>query len=288
MRSFVVFLFAGVLALCGMARGAAAEPDFYFIQLSDPQFGMWSLNKDTVREEETFRKAAEKINRLNPAFVLITGDLVNAAGDPEQIAAFQRSVRLLRPDIPVRLLPGNHDIWGPKLDKGIEAYEKLFGPDHYAFSHGGVRFIVLNSNIVAYAGANPERDQRQRWWFQAQLEAARAARVRHIVVCTHHPWFLEKPDEPDQYFNVPLAQRRWYLDRMRENGVTLALAGHLHKNSTGEDGPLKMITTSAVGQPLGKDPSGFRIIRFRGRDVETPYYGLDDAPARVDGTRGYE
>ena len=272
-------LFALLLAFSsGPCRGAEG---FFFVQMADPQFGMFSGNKDTVQEEANFRKAAEKINRLRPAFVLISGDLVNTANDPEQIRAFQRSVALIDAGIPVHLVAGNHDMWGKPLDKGIEDYGRNFGRDHYAFSHGGTRFIVLNSNVVVNARDNPERDQAQRWWFTAQLEAARAARADHIVVCTHHPWFLESPDEKDQYFNIPLAQRGWYLDRMRESGVELALAGHLHREASGTDGRLQMITTGPIGQPLGKDPSGLRIVRIAKDSIGSHYYGLEDIPDRV-------
>ncbi len=277
-------LFALPLALSSIACLAAVRQDsrpFFFVQMADPQFGMFSGNKDTVQEEANFRAAAEKINRLRPAFVLISGDLVNTANDPEQIRAFQRSVALIDAAIPVHLVAGNHDMWGKPLDKGIEDYGRHFGRDHYAFTHGGTRFIVLNSNVVVNARDNPERDQAQRWWFAAQLKAARAARADHIVVCTHHPWFLETPDEKDQYFNVPSAQRAWYLDRMRESGVELALAGHLHRESSGTDGRLRMITTGPIGQPLGKDPSGLRIVRVTKDSIESRYHGLDDIPDRV-------
>lgn len=274
-------LFTLIIAAIALAPapGRAAE-GFLFVQMTDTQFGMISGNKDTVQEEVNFRKAAEGINRLRPAFVIITGDLVNTPHDPEQIRAFQRSVALIDASIPVRVLPGNHDMWGGRLDKGIADYGAVFGRDHYAFTHGGTRFIALNSNVIAHAGENPERDQAQRWWFVSQLEAARAARADHIIVITHHPWFLEAPDEEDQYFNIPKAQRAWYLDRMRENGVELALAGHYHREASGADGPLRMITTGPVGQPLGKDPSGIRIVRVTPTAIESRYHALDAIPER--------
>jgi len=276
------FAALAILWAVGAAVAApTARPDsgFTFIQMADPQFGMWSGNKDTVREEESFRKAVDHINRLRPAFVVISGDLINTAFDPEQTRVFWREARRIRPDIPLRLLPGNHDIWGADMAKGIATYTANFGPDRYAFSHGGSRFIVLNSNLVAGAESHPRLEREQRWWFRSQLEAARAARVRHVFVLTHHPWFLERPDEPDQYFNIPRARRTAYLDLMREYGVTMALAGHLHREAFGTDGALRMITTGPVGQPLGNDPSGFRIVRVTPDRVEEKYYGLEEVPS---------
>ncbi len=41
--------------------------------------------------------------------------------------------------------------------------------------------------------------------------------------------------------------------------VRAVFAGHYHRNSYGTLGKMEMITTSAVGRPLGVDPSGFRV-----------------------------
>lgn len=57
----------------GFAGTLAAQTS---IQMSDPQFGMYS--KDTNFEHETvnFEFAIATANRLKPAFVVITGDLI--------------------------------------------------------------------------------------------------------------------------------------------------------------------------------------------------------------------
>ena len=39
-----------------------------------------------------------------------------------------------------------------------------------------------------------------------------------------------------------------------------------------------MVTTSAVGYPLGDDPSGFRIVKVSQDKVEHQYCGLDHMP----------
>src|SRR5205085_3166055 len=89
--------------------GRGAEP-FFFIQLSDPQFGMFSNNKDFAQETANFEFAVATINRLKPAFVVITGDLVNKAGDSEQIAEFHRIAAKIDQKIRVYNMPGNHDL----------------------------------------------------------------------------------------------------------------------------------------------------------------------------------
>jgi len=65
---------AVAILLLASNRVSAAEP-FFFIQLSDPQFGMFTTNKEFAQF------AVATVNRLRPAFVVITGDLVNQPGD---------------------------------------------------------------------------------------------------------------------------------------------------------------------------------------------------------------
>src|SRR5262245_49691371 len=79
---------------------SAAEP-FFFIQLTDPQFGMCTTNRDFAQETANFEFAVATVNRLRPAFVVITGDLVNKAGDAAQISEFQRIAGKVDHSIPV-------------------------------------------------------------------------------------------------------------------------------------------------------------------------------------------
>jgi predicted phosphodiesterase len=101
------------------------------------------------------------------------------------------------------------------------------------------------------------------------------------MVFQHHPWFLTSADEPDQYFNLPLAKRREFLDLFARGGVSHVFAGHYHRNAFGKDAGLEMVTTGPVGKPLGADSSGFRIVIVDGSRVTHRYYALDSLPRRV-------
>lgn len=48
-----------------------------FIQMSDPQFGMFTKNASFEHETVKLEFAIANANRLKPAFVVITGDLIN-------------------------------------------------------------------------------------------------------------------------------------------------------------------------------------------------------------------
>ncbi len=85
---FLALGFAVALAL-GLAVASASQPaafhPFFFIQLTDPQFGMFTGNAGFEQETANFEFAVATANRLKPAFVVVTGDLVNKTGDEAQI-----------------------------------------------------------------------------------------------------------------------------------------------------------------------------------------------------------
>jgi len=163
----------------------------------------------------------------------------------------------------------------------LAAYRREFGDDRFTFWVGGVCCLVLNTNLYWDPRGAPKEQARQEAWFARELTAAREAGAKQILVFQHHPWFLTKPDEPDDYFTIPRARREPALALMRAAGVRAIFAGHYHRDAYGRDGNLEMITTSAVGMPLGNDPSGFRIVKVYEDRIEHTYYGLDEVPKAV-------
>jgi len=75
------FLALAVLLVCGAARASGPE---FFVNMADPQMGMYAGNQNTLQEQANLTFVVASINRLKPAFVVVCGDLVNRAGDAEQ------------------------------------------------------------------------------------------------------------------------------------------------------------------------------------------------------------
>ena len=269
------------IAISLVPRVAAAEP-FFFIQMSDPQMGMFSDNRDFVQDAANFEFAVAAVNRLKPAFLIITGDLVNRSGDAVQIAEYRRILAKVDPAIPVYSLPGNHDVGNMPTPATIDAYTKVLGPDHYTFRHQGLVGIVLDSSVIHTPQQATQQLIEQDRWLRAELEHAKAAGAAHIVIFQHHPWFLEKPDEADQYFNLPLARRTPHLALFHEFGVRYTFSGHYHRNAEGRDGDITAITTGPVGKPLGETKSGFRVAIGRDGAIEHTYYDLGSLPTKVE------
>ncbi len=266
-----------------LASGLAAQQDtsFFFVQVSDPQFGFQTSDKSFEQESVTFEFVIASLNRLRPAFVIASGDLVNKPGDPAQTAEYLRIAAKLDRSIPLYNVAGNHDVGNEPTPETLAAYRQKFGRDYYSFRHGELFGIVLNSSLIQAPGKAQTEAAEQQAWLREELDRARASGARHVVVFQHHPWFLEKPDEPDQYFNLPLERRGAYLELLKDAGVSHVFAGHVHRNSQGRDGALEMVTTGPVGRPLGDDPSGIRVVIVRPEGLEHRYYGLGSIPNQI-------
>lgn len=278
----VVWVFGMVAMVLASGRLAGAAEAFFFIQLSDPQFGMFTGNKDFAQETANFEFAVATVNRLRPKFVVITGDLVNKPGDAAQIEEFKRIAAKVDSTIPVYNVAGNHDLENVPTTKSVSAYTNLFGPDHYTFRYGGLIGLVLNSIVIHSPQQSTNEYATQEQWLRVELERARADGAQHIVIFQHHPWFLKTADEPDQYFNIPTERRAPHLALFHEFGVKYLFSGHYHRNALARDGDLEAVTTGPVGQPQGGDKSGLRVVIVRDGALEHRYYHFGEMPTQID------
>jgi 3',5'-cyclic AMP phosphodiesterase CpdA len=279
MLARTAWILAIALGLWSPALTAAEEAKpFFFLQLTDPQFGMCADNADFQQETANFEFAIATANRLRPAFVIVTGDLVNKAGDKAQIDEYLRICGKLDRGIRLYHVPGNHDLGTDAASAA--AYESHFGPDHYSFRQGSLAGIVLNSNLIA--SPQGERTERQEAWLKGELEKAVKENVRHVVVFQHHPLFLKAADEPKDYFNVPQPQRGRLLALFQQHRVGQVFAGHYHSNQVAKAGTLEMITTGPIGKPMRGDSSGMRAVIVRESGIEHRYYPMGDIPNRIE------
>ena len=265
---WAILALAAAAPLCGQT----------FIQMSDPQFGMYAKDADFVHETANFEFAVAAANRVKPAFIVVTGDLVNKPGDAAQIAEFQRIAKKLDPKIKLYPAPGNHDVGNEPTAASLAVYRKAFGADYYSFREGAIYGIVLNSNLERGAKNVPEEAARMEAWFRAELAKAKASGAQHILVFQHISFFLKEAGEADQYFNIPPDVRQRYLKLMHENGVREVFAGHYHRNELGRDGDLEMVTTGPVGMPLGGARSGIRLVTVDEKGLTHRYCDFGDLP----------
>ncbi len=101
---------------------------------------------------------------------------------------------------------------------------------------------------------------------------------KNIIGFVHQPLFLDSPDGLEGYFVIPKTRRPVLLDILKSSNLSAVFAGHLHRNILGSDGAVQMVTSGAVGYPLGDDPSGLRVVKVLEGGIEHRYFGFDDVP----------
>src|SRR5579871_4414656 len=161
-----------------------------FIQMSDPQFGMYTKDADFAHETANFEFAIATANRLKPAFVVVTGDLTNKSTDSAQAAEYKRISAKLDPAIKLYSVPGNHDVGNEPTKESLATYREKFGPDYYTFRAGSIAGFVLNSNLEKGAEKVPEEAAKMEAWLKTELAGARAEGVKHLIVFQHISFFL--------------------------------------------------------------------------------------------------
>ena len=134
------------------------EP-FHFIQLADPQFGMYAALSGKTAEEiaqyrarglnvvpspkiegfdtesRLFREAVTEANRLRPDFVVTCGDIVQIWDRTELSDEALRIAAELDDGIPMHWVPGNHDLGVYSEEPGLSFAKNHVRPTPETLAH---------------------------------------------------------------------------------------------------------------------------------------------------------
>jgi len=226
----------------------ARQTQFTFIHASDTH-----LAPAVLPRAQRFRALADS---LNPAFVIITGDLVKDAlrvGEAEATSyydLFTREAALFKSA--VWTVPGNHENFGIERSKsnvsathplyGRKMYHHYQGPDYYSFNFGGVHFVGLNSVDIDDQWYYGHVDSLQLAWLQRDL--AMVPPAMPVVTFNHIPFFssfeglngyTDEPPAPTLItvngktaFRHTVSNAAAVLAVLRTHRHVLALGGHIH------------------------------------------------------------
>lgn len=276
MRKKIISVVCFLLAVFVSHGIAADSAPFFFLQLSDPQFGFMDNNKSISAETEAMNKAVTVINQLKPPFVVITGDFVNNSKSKEQIAAYKSMIAQIDSSVKVYMIPGNHDI-GKVSRASIDNYKKNYGETHFSFRYGDCAFIGIDSNIIKEE--DKEREEVQFKWLEQELQKTKDARFKFVF--THCSVFLKRMDEPVNYSNFSLPMREKYVRLFQKYGVNAIFAGHLHNNAYGKVGNMEMITIGPVGKVLGTGYQGMNLVKVYPDRFISEFIALNQFPKEV-------
>jgi hypothetical protein len=154
---------------------------------NDPDEFQFAIVSDRTGSHRplVFSRAIERLNLLQPEFVLSVGDLIEGGNrkTDERIEAewqeFDGYVKRLQ--MPFFYVPGNHDVGGKNTDA---LWQKRFGRRHYHFVYRNVLFLCLNTDDPPGSGLGNLAEEQVSW---ATKTVADNAEVRWTIVIVHKP-----------------------------------------------------------------------------------------------------
>jgi len=233
--------------------------NYEFICMGDAQIGMG----DQKKEEEFSKLAVEFINKRKDRikFVVVCGDHTHnledmwSKGDLEggkkkriqELAAFKGIYSKLDETIPLVCVCGNHDVGNKPTENTTQLYKDEFGDDYLSFWCGGVKFMVLNSQIVQGLSPSDELSIAHEKWADEEFERKHENEPVHSIVMCHIPPFCWHPEEKNTNFNWPKQKREMWLEKMVKANVKKVYSAHYHRRAGGKYKDLEVVVTGALG-----------------------------------------
>lgn len=240
------------------------------MQLADTQIGMReSFSGQPAgwdEEKRLFRKAVDEINRLQPTFAIVCGDMVDQAPDGKQLDKRPKQINDFkevwsRCQVPLVCVCGNHDVGNRPTPTSVAQYQRDFGNDHFVFWVHNTKCLVLNSQYWKDDTDVKQLREVQDKWLEMELSKADTLQAQHVLAFVHIPPFIRKAEEPNGYFNLDKSVRQWLLSLLASHGVRTVFCGHYHRNAGGwypseEKRKLEVVVTGACGVNVGSNANG--------------------------------
>ena len=155
---------------------------------------LWGGNRPGV-----FEDAVDKLNLLQPQFVISVGDLIDgkthdATLIDQQWRDFTGKVNSL--SMPFFYVPGNHDIGNADMEK---EWKKRFGQPYYYFVYKNVLFLCVNTEDGGVSGVKDEQIK----YFQKVI--AENINVRWTFIFMHRPVWQGKDQKEEGYEKIESA-----------------------------------------------------------------------------------
>lgn len=182
---------------------------------------------------EDIKTLQGEMGGLAPKFVLHLGDLTHPVPAMPAYATAVKDFKniVAELEIPLYLLPGNHDVgdkpvdWAPAgvvCNKYLADWDHHFGRQFQAFHRQGVKFILINAQLIN-SGLEIEKIQRE-WLERTLLNSVN----ERIMLFSHYPPYLSTPDEHENYDNLAEPGRSWLLELTKKHAIEALFSGHVH------------------------------------------------------------
>jgi len=213
-------------------------------------------------------KIAENIAKDSPDFVVNVGDAATDGRLYSQWSGYFNSMGSLFAKVPSYHVLGNHEAGGGN-EANLSWFYRYFShpgfTDHYAFTHGNCRFIVLNNYDSIYEGSH------QRDWLLREFRSTQYREAEFRVAFFHEPgycvgWGLQSYDgNPDV--------RTILIPMFQENGLDVMFNGHCHDYERARIGALYLVITGGGGG--GHDSKVYDVDCFESYSSEFHHVRVD-------------
>jgi len=173
-----------------------------------------------------FEQGIEKINLLQPEFVISVGDFIRGYSDDsvevkKEWDEFDEFVSKLK--MPFFYVPGNHDITNKMME---DIWKERYGATYYYFVYRDVLFLCLNSEEALKAHEGTVFTENQINFIKKTL--AEHKDVRWTLLFLHKPaWMIEEYEDHDA---EALAKTGWdKIEKLLEDRKYTVFAGHVHR-----------------------------------------------------------
>jgi len=213
--------------------------------------------------------------------VLISGDIVFGQLYPfEYRREYQKCYDLLQTfDVPIFLVPGNHDGYNRILEDGLEYWQEYFGPLFYSFNYGDYHFTGVNSFDMSKLlrltflfiplnwGGSISNEQLD--WIENDLENSDSP--LNFMFLHHNPLW---DTTSDSLIGKGYENRENLLSLIYENEVDMVLAGHNHLDTVNIENEVIFITTTTPESEISTEDGywGYRLIEINDGEIASYNY----------------
>ena len=182
---------------------------------------------------EDVKRLQDELGDMTPEFAIHLGDVVHPIPAlPAYVTAANDAHDIMdRLQIPMYLVPGNHDVGDKPMEYApagvvrneyLTLWEEHFGAQYQSFDHGDCHFVTINTPVIN-SGLALEAEQRE--WLENDLKANADKRIFFFL---HYPPYLTQPDETEHYDNIAEPGRSWLLGLIERYKMEAMFAGHVH------------------------------------------------------------
>jgi predicted phosphodiesterase len=224
-----ILSFLVILTLIAPISHGQSNPQVMIIDSSYKPWTNLNLNNDSAyfhfavipdrtgaHRSGVFEKGLEKINLMQPGFVVSVGDLIEGyTTDKKEIenewTEFNGFLEKL--SMPFFYVAGNHDYSNQIM---ADTWQQHFGADYYYFTYKNILFLCLNSEDGATALQHPDFSEEQVAFVKETLE--KNLEVDWTMVFMHQPLWI-----------TPTAKNWLRVEQLLANRKHTVFTGHTHQ-----------------------------------------------------------